>query len=153
MTSLRPYFGWFLLISFITSSLISLMGLIIPHGRAGFLTAFPYLIAMIAVLLHFLKKERRAPTSSEKYKFTWGFLAIFWSYSFLVFFVELVWNSKTDEQVYAHLMAYVQHPKFFFSTLGLFLFFGIPLYLVTLWFYGKLARRMVHRMHEENEIE
>jgi hypothetical protein len=41
------------------------------------LTAVPYLVAMIWVLLKFIKQQRRAPTQAERKKFTLGFSLIF----------------------------------------------------------------------------
>lgn len=153
MTSLRPYFLWFFLLSLIITFIIGLIGLFLPIGSGGFLTAFPYLIAMIVVLFRFLKKEKRAPTSSEKHKLALGFMGIFWGYSLIGFIVGLLWASRADPQVLDDAWTYLQHPRFFIYAIGLFLLLAVPLYLVTLWFYGKQARRMVNKMQEDHEIE
>ena len=153
MTSLRPYFLWFFLLSFIITFVIGLIGLFLPIGRGGLLTGFPYLIAMIVVLFKFLKKEKRAPTVAEKHKLSLGFSLIFWGYSLIGFILGLVWASRTNPQVFDDVWTYLQHPRFFAYVLGLFLLLAVPLYFVTLWFYGKQAQRMVNKMQEDHEIE
>lgn len=153
MTSLRPYFFWFFILSLVITSVIGLIGLFLPIGRDGFLTAFPYLIAMIAMLFRFLKKEKRAPTSSEKHKLSFGFTIIFWSYGVIGFVIGLLWASRSNPQVWDDAFVYLQDPRFFIYVIGLFLLLAVPLYLVTLWFYGKQAQRMVNKMQEDHEIE
>ncbi len=66
MTALRRYFIWFFLICLLTTLIAGVVAAILPIGVGGIVTAVPYLVAMIAVLYQFLKREKRAPTQQER---------------------------------------------------------------------------------------
>ncbi|MEB3754719.1 ABZJ_00895 family protein [Acinetobacter sp. MD2(2019)] len=153
MTSLRPYFLYFFILSLTISCVIGLLAFLLPVGKSGFLTAFPYLIAMIAVLFRFLKKEKRAPSVSEKHKLTLGFIAIFLTYSAIGCLLGLAWALNTNSEIFDDIWHYLTHPRVFFYSFGLFLLLALPLYLTTIWLYGKRAQHLVERMYEDHEID
>lgn len=77
MISLTRYFLWFFFICFVFSCICGVLAALLPTGMGTVLTAVPYLVAMIWVLLKFIKQQRRAPTQVERKKFTLGFSLIF----------------------------------------------------------------------------
>jgi uncharacterized membrane protein len=122
---------------------------LLPVGLGGLLTAVPYLIAMISVLYLFLKKHKRAPTQSERKKFTLGFSLIFWGYNVGFLILGLVIFAQNSPNIWQDFLQYLREPQFMALVLIMFLLIAIPLYVLTYWFYGKQAERMVQKMQHK----
>ena len=146
MISLTRYFLWFFFICFVFSCVCGVLAALLPTGMGAVLTAVPYLVAMIWVLLKFIKQQRRAPTQAERKKFTLGFSLIFWSYNFAFLLLGILIFSKGDPEVWQNFLLYLKNPQFMSVVLIMFLLIATPLYLLTYWFYGKQAQRMAKKM-------
>ncbi|MFT4021109.1 MAG: ABZJ_00895 family protein [Acinetobacter sp.] len=146
MSVVRSFLLWFALFSIALTLLVGAIAKLLPQGVAGALVAIPYLVAMIVVLFKFLKSQRRAPTNKEKHVLAIGFSLIFWSYSILGVFGGMWLYSRQNPQIWTYVGQMLRQPQFLISILMYVLLFAVPLYLVTLWFYGKQAQRMAHRM-------
>lgn len=90
MIPLRRYFIWFFVLCFLFTCICGVLAALMPRGMGGILTAVPYLVAMIWVLFKFLKQQKRAPTQTERKRFTLGFSLIFWGYNLLGYWVEFI---------------------------------------------------------------
>ncbi len=149
MVSLNKYFLWFFILCLVLTMIAGVLAALLPNPIAGALTAIPYLAAMISVLHLFLKQQRRAPTDSECKKLTIGYTLIFWSYNLFGVFVGVLIFSKSDPEVWQTFIAYMSNLRFLGTTLVMIMMLGIPLYLITNWFYGKQAQRMAMKMFEK----
>ena len=146
MTSLKQYFLWFFVLCLAMTLLVGVLAALMPLGMGGILTAIPYLFAMICVLYKFLKKERRAPNVTERKKLTLGFTLIFWGYNLLGMFAGVMFFSRNDPKILDNFLLYLQQPKFLSVVFIMWMLLAIPLYVITWWFYGKQAQRMVDKM-------
>lgn len=146
MISLCLYYLWFFIICLVSTLVAGVLAAILPNNIAGVLTAIPYLIAIIFVLFKFLKQQRRAPTATEKNKLTFMFSLIFWGYNLFGLLLGLFIFSRNDPEVWQNFIAYLQQPNFLMIVVVMWLMLAIPLYLITLWFYGAQAQRMANKM-------
>lgn len=142
MVSLTRYFLMFFIMCFAMTCICGVVAALLPQGVGGILTIVPYLVAMIFVLFRFLKKTQRAPTQSERKKITLGFSLIFWLYNLAFLLMGIAIFSRNDPEIWQNLLLYVQNPQFMSIMLIMLLLMAIPLYLLTYWFYGPLAKRM-----------
>ena len=110
------------------------------------LTVVPYLVAMIWILFKFLKQQKRAPTQSERKKFTLGFSLIYWGYNLLFLLLGILIATRSNPNAWQDFLLYIQQPQFMSIVLIMFLMIAIPLYLLTYWFYGKQSQRMAEKM-------
>lgn len=140
------YFLWFFVLCFVLTCICGVIAALLPQGVGGILTAVPYLIAMLVVLFQFIKRERRAPTQSERKKFSLGFSAIFWGYNLAFVLLGVWWFSRQSAEIWQNLLQYLQQPQFISLIIIMFCLIAIPLYLMTYWFYGPQARRMADKM-------
>ncbi len=148
MVALTRYFLWFFAIVLVCSFICGVLAAIMPTGMGAILTIIPYLIAMIWVLFKFLKQQRRAPTQTERQKFTLGFSAIYWLYNVCFLILGVVLATRSNPNAWQDLMLYLQNTQFLLITFIMFLLIAIPLYLLTYWFYGKQAERMAAKMFD-----
>ena len=146
MIPLRRYFIWFFVLCFLFTCICGVLAALMPRGMGGILTAVPYLVAMIWVLLKFLKQQKRAPTQAERKKFTLGFSLIFWGYNLLGLLAGIYFFSRSNPSIWQDLLLYLQQPQFMAVVLIMFLLIAIPLYLLTYWFYGAQAQRMANKI-------
>ena len=146
MISLRLYYLWFFIVCLISSLVAGVMAAILPNSIGGILTAIPYLIAMIFVLFKFLKQQRRAPTSSEKRRFSLAFSLIFWGYNLCGLLLGLFIFARKDPEVWQNFILYFKQPEFLLTVLAIWLMIAAPLFLITYWFYGAQAQRMANKM-------
>ncbi|MDQ8953758.1 ABZJ_00895 family protein [Acinetobacter rudis] len=146
MFTLSRYYLWFLFFCFVYTIVTGLIAAWIPNEIAAALVTTPYLAAMITVLHIFLKRERRAPTSSEKKYFTVVFLICFWLFNILGLLASLAYFSAQDPNVWQSFLSYLNHGQFLLMALGMVVLVSIPMVLITLWFYGKQAQRMALRL-------
>ena len=144
--SLNKYFLYFFLICLSLSLVAGVVAALLPIGMGGILTALPYLIAMITVLYLFLKKQRRAPTLVERKKLTLGYTVIFWGYNLSGVLMGIAFFSRNDPQIWQSFLLYLQQPKFVMTAVVMILLLAAPLSLITYWFYGQQAQRMVTKM-------
>ena len=142
MVSLSRYFIWFFLYCFVMTCICGVLAALLPQGVGGVLTVVPYLVAMVLILFRFLKKNKRAPNQTERKKFTLGFTLIFWFYNLAFLVLGVALFSRNDPEIWQNLMLYLQNAQFISIIVIMFLLMAIPLYLLTYWFYGPLAKRM-----------
>ena len=142
MTSLTRYFIWFFTFCFVFTCICGVLAALMPQGMGAILTIVPYLIAMVWVLFKFIKQQRRAPTLSERRKFTLGFTVIYWGYNLLFLVLGIYIASRSNPSVWSDLALYLQNVQFISIVVIMFLLIAIPLYVLTYWFYGKQAERM-----------
>ena len=148
MIALSKYYLYFFLLCLLFTLLAGVAAALLPNAIAGALTAIPYMIAMISVLHIFLKQQRRAPSSSERNKFSVIFVLLFWLLNFIGMAVGLWVFSLEDPELWNDVALYLASPRFIALVLGMGLVISIPLFLMTYWFYGKQAQRMASKMFE-----
>ncbi len=119
----------------------------LPATIAFILVAVPYLVAMIWTLFHFLKKNQRAPTQAERVRFTFGFALIFLFYNLIFQLIGVVVFSIHDQQVWDSFIYSIQQSDFLIIMFGMLFITILPLTILTYWFYGKQAQRMVDQIH------
>lgn len=146
MLPLTRYFIWFFIICFIFTCICGVLAALMPTGMGTVLTIVPYLVAMIWILFKFLKQQKRAPTQSERKKFTLGFSLIYWGYNLLFLLLGILIATRSNPNAWQDFLLYLQQPQFISIVLIMFLLIAIPLYLLTYWFYGKQAQRMADQM-------
>lgn len=146
MLPLTRYFIWFFIICFIFTCICGVLAALMPTGMGAVLTVVPYLVAMIWILFKFLKHQKRAPTQSERKKFTLGFSLIYWGYNLLFLLLGILIATRSNPNAWLDFLLYLQQPQFISIVLIMFLLIAIPLYLLTYWFYGKQAQRMADQM-------
>ncbi|MDM1336977.1 hypothetical protein HXZ93_13330 [Acinetobacter pseudolwoffii] len=146
MLPLTRYFIWFFIICFIFTCICGVLAALMPTGMGAVLTIVPYLVAMIWILFKFLKQQKRAPTQSERKKFTLGFSLIYWGYNLLFLLLGILIATRSNPNAWQDFLLYLQQPQFISIVLIMFLLITIPLYLLTYWFYGKQAQRMADQM-------
>lgn len=144
--SLKKYYAWFLLFCFLTTCVSGVLATILPNSLAFVLMVFPYLVAMIGVLYIFLKQQRRAPTRTERNRFSIFFNIIFWLFNLTGFFLGLLWASFSQPQIWQYTIGMLFQPSTLFICALFFFVIATPLYVVTFWFYGKQAQRMAIKM-------
>jgi lysylphosphatidylglycerol synthetase-like protein (DUF2156 family) len=147
MTSLTRYFIWFFVLLLIFTCVCGVLAALLPQGVGGILTIIPFMIAMIWVLYKFIKQQHRAPSQSERMKFTWGLNLIFWCFNFFFVFLGIFIFSKGDPEIWKIFLLYLAEPKFMLIVGGLFLLIAIPLIFITYWFYGAQAQRMASKIN------
>lgn len=131
--------------------LAGILAALFPTEVGQVLTAFPFLIAMILVLLRFLKNEQRAPSTIERNRFSLLYVVIFFLFNYifavigpLIFNLSLPnilsiwWKAATDAQFQMSLITHL-------------LIFMIPFYLISFWFYGPQAKRMAAKMFSSQD--
>lgn len=146
MFTLRRYYLWFLFFCLLYTLVTGLIAAWIPNEIAAALVTTPYLAAMITVLHIFLKKQRRAPTATERKYFTVAFLICFWLFNLLGLLGSLAYFAMDDPSLWDSFWSYLGHWPFMLIVLGMVILISIPMVLITLWFYGKQAQRMALRM-------
>lgn len=146
MISLRLYYIWFFIICLISTLIMGVLAAILPNSIGAVLTTLPYLIAIIAVLFKFLKKQRRAPTVQEKRRLSLGFSLIFWGYNICGLLLGLFIFARHDPEIWHNFTLYLKQPEFVFSVIAMWLMLAIPLFLISYWFYGPQAKRMAAKM-------
>jgi hypothetical protein len=146
MVALTRYFVWFFVLCIIFTCICGVLAALMPTGMGAILTIIPYLVSMIWVLFKFLKRERRAPTQTERKKFTLGFSLIYWAYNVCFLLLGIVLATRSNPNAWQDLQLYLQNTQFLMIVLIMFLLIAIPLYLLTYWFYGKQAKRMADKM-------
>ena len=146
MLPLTRYFIWFFIICFIFTCICGVLAALMPTGMGAVLTVVPYLVAMIWILFKFLKQQKRAPTQSERKKFTLVFSLIYWGYNLLFLLLGILIATRSNPNAWQDFLLYLQQPQFISIVLIMFLLIAIPLYLLTYWFYGKQAQRMADQM-------
>ncbi|ALH95316.1 ABZJ_00895 family protein [Acinetobacter equi] len=147
MATLTRYFIWFFFLMFIFTCICGVLAALLPQGVGGILTVIPYMIAMIWVLFKFIKQQKRAPSQSERIKFTWGLNLIFWLFNVIFVFLGIFLFSKGDPEIWKIFVLYLKEPRFILTIGCLFLLIAIPLGLITYWFYGPQAQRMAQKIH------
>ncbi|AMW78088.1 hypothetical protein AMD27_03720 [Acinetobacter sp. TGL-Y2] len=146
MVVLSKYFFRFFIYCVILTMMVGVIAALTPSFVGQVLTAFPFLIAMILVLFHFIRKEQRAPTPSERNKIALGYSLIFFSYNMLFALLgPLIFNWKEDNIVQVWLQ-FISHKQFLFQLIAQLMMYMIPLYIITFWFYGKQAERMANKI-------
>lgn len=126
--------------------MVGVIAALTPSFVGQVLTAFPFLIAMIVVLFHFIRKQQRAPTNAERNKIALGFSLIFFSYNMLFALLgPLIFNWKEDNIVQVWLQ-FITHKQFLFQLIAQLMMYMIPLYIITFWFYGKQSQRMADKI-------
>ena len=146
MTTLYRYYLRFFLYCIGLALLCGLLSVFLPLALKGILTIFPFLLALILVLYHFLKLEKRAPTTQETQRFAIGYVLIFWFYNLLGMLISIAFFAQEDPTLWQTVGQYVSEPKFLLTAAGMVLLLSIPMYLVTWWFYGPQAARMAKVM-------
>ncbi|WP_299149898.1 ABZJ_00895 family protein [uncultured Acinetobacter sp.] len=142
MVPLTRYFLWFFFLCFVFTCICGVLAALLPTGMGAILTIVPYLVAMIWVLFKFLKQQRRAPSATERKKFSLGFSLIYWGYNLAFLILGIVIATRSNPNAWQDFLLYLQQPQFVSIVVIMFLLIAIPLYLLTYWFYGKQAQRM-----------
>ncbi|MCO8042843.1 ABZJ_00895 family protein [Acinetobacter bohemicus] len=142
MVPLTRYFLWFFFLCFVFTCICGVLAALMPTGMGAILTIVPYLVAMIWVLFKFLKQQRRAPSATERKKFSLGFSLIYWGYNLAFLILGIVIATRSNPNAWQDFLLYLQQPQFVSIVVIMFLLIAIPLYLLTYWFYGKQAQRM-----------
>ena len=151
--SLTRYFIWFFIICLIFTCISGVIAALLPQGMGSILTIVPYLIAMVWVLFKFLKREKRAPTQSERKKITFGFSLIYWLYNLSFLLLGILIATRSNPNAWTDMQMYVQEPKFMSMVIIMFLLIAIPLYLLTYWFYGPQAKRMADKIFSNEDVD
>ncbi|MBU3846302.1 MAG: ABZJ_00895 family protein [Candidatus Acinetobacter avistercoris] len=146
MAFLGKYFLRFFIYCVVLTMIFGVLAALLPNAIAPILTAFPFLIAMILVLYHFLKTEKRAPTRPERNKIAIGFVAIFFIYNIIFALLgPLIFNWKV-ENVVSIWLNFITHKQFLLQLITQLMMYMIPLYIITFWFYGLQSQRMAKKM-------
>lgn len=148
---MSKYFLRFFIYLVLFTMLAGILAALFPTEVGQVLTAFPFLIAMILVLLRFLKNEQRAPSTIERNCFSLLYVVIFFLFNYifavigsLIFNLSLPnilsiwWKAATDAQFQMSLITHL-------------LIFMIPFYLISFWFYGPQAKRMAAKMFSSQD--
>ena len=148
---MSKYFLRFFIYLVLFTMLAGILAALFPTEVGQVLTAFPFLIAMILVLLRFLKNEQRAPSTIERNRFSLLYVVIFFLFNYifavigpLIFNLSLPnilsiwWKAATDAQFQMSLITHL-------------LIFMIPFYLISFWFYGPQAKRMAAKMFSSQD--
>ena len=146
MVPLTRYFLWFFFLCFVFTCICGVLAALLPIGMGAILTIVPYLVAMIWVLFKFLKQQRRAPSATERKKFSLGFSLIYWGYNLAFLILGIVIATRSNPNAWQDFLLYLQQPQFVSIVVIMFLLIAIPLYLLTYWFYGKQAQRMAAKI-------
>jgi len=147
MVVLTRYFIWFFFLLFVFTCICGVIAALLPQGVGGILTVIPFLIAMVWVLFKFIKREKRAPNTTERKKLVWGINSIFWCFNLLFVFLGIFLFSRNSPEIWEIFTLYLQQPKFMLTIAILFLLIAIPLWVLTYWFYGPQAIRMANKLH------
>lgn len=146
MAGLSKYFLRFFIYCIVFTMIVGVIAALLPRAVAQILTAFPFLIAMILVLYHFLKTEKRAPTLAERNKISLGYTAIFFFYNIcFAIFGPLIFNWQT-ENFFNIWLSFITNKTFLLQLIAQLMMYMIPLYVITFWFYGKQSQRMADKM-------
>lgn len=146
MAGLSKYFLRFFIYCIVFTMIVGVIAALLPRAIAQILTAFPFLIAMIMVLYHFLKTEKRAPTLSERNKISLGYAAIFFFYNICFALLgPLIFNWQT-EKFFNIWLSFITNKTFILQLIAQLMMYMIPLYVITFWFYGKQSQRMAEKM-------
>lgn len=146
MVSLTRYFLWFFLFCLLFTCICGVVAALLPMGIGAVFTVIPYLIAMIWVLFKFLKQQQRAPTQAERLKMTIGFSCIYWLYNISFLVMGIFIATESNPEALKNFLLYIQNVQFLMIVGTMFLIIAVPLFLITYWFYGKQAERMVLKM-------
>ena len=97
-------------------------------------------------LIHFLKRNQRAPTQAERKRLTMGYTLIFWGYNIAFQIIGVAVFAMQDPEIWQNFLLYLQQAQFLSIVLIMALLLAIPLYVLTYWFYGPQAKRMSVKM-------
>lgn len=150
LTSLKPYFVYFLLWLFAFTCVFGVLAALLPSVVGGVLSAMPFLIAMMMLLFRFLKREQRAPNPVEHKRLCLGLSAIFWLFNLVGILLSMWLVSQQNHSIMSTVMLYLKQPQFVATVLIFWLLLAVPLYLINYWFYGKQAQRMAKKMFDRS---
>lgn len=140
------YFIRFFIYLVLFTMMAGIIAAMTPVTIGQLMTAFPFLIASILVLFNFLKRERRAPSSVERNRFSLIYIFIFFLFNYIFAVIgPLIFNLNLAN-IWALWWKAATDPQFQFSLISQLLIFMIPFYLITFWFYGPQAKRMAAKM-------
>ena len=126
--------------------LAGIVAALLPQGMGQVLTAFPFLISAILLLFNFLKRERRAPTTTERNRFSLIYVLIFFLYNYLFAVIGPLLFNWSIPNIVALWTEQAFNLEFQLMLISRLLIFMIPFYLVVFWFYGPQAKRMAAKM-------
>ena len=126
--------------------LIGVIAALLPQGMGQVLTALPFLFSAILLLFHFLKREGRAPSSTERNRFSLIYVLIFFFYNYIFAVLgPLIFNLDVPNVLQLWLKE-ASNLEFQLILISRLLIFMIPFYLFVFWFYGPQAKRMAAKM-------
>lgn len=126
--------------------LAGIVAALLPQGMGQVLTAFPFLISAILLLFNFLKRERRAPTTTERNRFSLIYVLIFFLYNYLFAVIGPLLFNWSIPNIVTLWTEQAFNLEFQLMLISRLLIFMIPFYLVVFWFYGPQAKRMAAKM-------
>ncbi len=147
MAVLSKYFLRFFLYCVVLTMIFGFIAALVPNSVARLFTAFPFLIAMVLVLYHFIKKEQRAPTRLERNKISLGLILIFFFYNICFALLGPLLFNWQVENIISIWLSSIGQKEFLFQLIAQLMMYMIPLYVITWWFYGKQAQRMAAKMY------
>ena len=126
--------------------LAGIVAALLPQGMGQVLTAFPFLISSILLLFNFLKREQRAPSTTERNRFSLIYVLIFFLYNYLFAVIGPLIFNLSIPNIFALWLEQAFNVEFQLMLISRLLIFMIPFYLVVFWFYGPQAKRMAAKM-------
>ena len=147
MAVLSKYFLRFFLYCVVLTMIFGFITTLVPNSVARLFTAFPFLIAMVLVLYHLIKKEQRAPTRLERNKISLGLILIFFFYNICFALLGPLLFNWQVENIISIWLSSIGQKEFLFQLIAQLMMYMIPLYVITWWFYGKQAQRMAAKMY------
>jgi lysylphosphatidylglycerol synthetase-like protein (DUF2156 family) len=143
---MSKYFLRFFIYLVAFTMLAGILAALLPQGIGQVLTAFPFLMSSVLLLFHFLKRERRAPSNSERNRFSLIYVLIFFLYNYVFAVVgPLIFNLNIPN-VLNVWFEQAFDLEFQLMLISRLLIFMIPFYIVVFWFYGPQAKRMAAKM-------
>ena len=143
---MSKYFLRFFIYLVAFTMLAGILAALLPQGIGQVLTAFPFLMSSVLLLFHFLKRERRAPSNSERNRFSLIYVLIFFLYNYVFAVVgPLIFNLNIPN-VLNVWFEQAFDLEFQLMLISRLLIFMIPFYIVVFWFYGPQAKRMTAKM-------
>jgi len=137
LTRYHVVFGIVLIIMMI---IIALIKISLKDGLTGVSMITPYLVSMF-VGEHFIKRERRLPTASEKDRLVWGGLIIFIALE--IFFLALGWVSGVFED---EIPTNTNATAFLIIIVAIYIFVVLVNYFLMRWAYGSLLTKRANKL-------
>lgn len=131
--------------------LMGVIAALLPQGMGQILTALPFLISSILLLFHFLKREGRAPTTTERNRFSLIYVLIFFLYNYIFAVLGPLLFNLNIPNVLQLWFKEASNLEFQLMLISRLLIFMIPFYVVVFWFYGPQAKRMAAKMFPTNK--